>query len=86
VRVVAERCGCRAVVRRLDGLADDVGFGDPGALDVREHNGDGVPGGLQHADEVVDVRTGLGRGRPVVVDNLGDGMLAMSEWERESGS
>jgi hypothetical protein len=70
--VVVERCGCRAVVRGLDGLADYVGFGDPGALGVREDDGDGVAGGLQHADKVVDVRTGLGGGRPVVVDHLGD--------------
>ena len=29
-----------------DGLADEMGFADPGALDVREDNGDGVAEGV----------------------------------------
>lgn len=37
-------------VARGQGLPDDVRFADPGALDVREHDGDGVAGGLEGRD------------------------------------
>lgn len=59
--------GTRAEVGWFHSLADDVGFADPGALRVREADGDGVACRLEAGDERVDVRGGLVRGRPIVV-------------------
>lgn len=49
----------RAVVRWLYGLSDDVSFGDPRALNVRENNGDGVASRLESPDQREDVGRGL---------------------------
>jgi hypothetical protein len=57
----------RAVVGWLYGLADYVGLSDPGALRVREDDGDGVAAVLESPDEGEDVGGGLGGGRTVVV-------------------
>lgn len=59
----------RAVVEGFDGLADHVGFADPGALGVREADGDGVAAGLELADEGVHVGGGVRRRGPVIVDD-----------------
>ena len=61
------RGGRRAVVEGFYGLPDDMGLTDPGALGVRETDGDGVAAGLELADEGVDVRGGMGVGGAVVV-------------------
>lgn len=50
----------RPVVERLDGLADHVRFADPGALGVREADGDDVPGRLELAHEGVHVGRRVG--------------------------
>jgi hypothetical protein len=68
--MVCGRFGWWAVVGGLDSLADDVGFGDPGALGVWEDDGDGVASRFEDMHEVVDVGTGLGRWWAVVVDDL----------------
>lgn len=59
--------GSRAEICWLDGLPDDVCFADPGALRVREDDGDDVPGFLEGFHEGVDVGGGLVGGRSVVV-------------------
>ena len=64
---VVRRRGRRAVVRRSDGFADHVGVADPGALDVREDDGDGVAARLESVDEGEDVGGGLGAWRAVIV-------------------
>ena len=43
----------------LYGFSDEVCFADPGALGVREDDGDGVARGLEGGDEGVDVGGGL---------------------------
>ena len=47
--------GARAKIGRFDGLADYMRFANPGALCVREDDGDGVPCCLEGLDEGVDV-------------------------------
>lgn len=57
----------RTEVSRLDSLADDVRFSDPGALGVWKDDGDGVACGLEVVYEGVHVGRGLVGGRAVVV-------------------
>jgi len=62
--------GAGAEIRRLDGLADYVGFADPRSLGVREDNGDSMAGCLEVLDEGVDVWGRLVGGRTVIIYNL----------------
>src|SRR6266536_4767038 len=66
--VVVERA--RAEIGRFDSLSDDVRFSDPGSLRVRQHDGDGVAGGLESLHQGVDVGRGVVGGRSVVVYHL----------------
>jgi hypothetical protein len=59
----------RTIVRRYDGLANDVGFTNPGTLGVGKHNGDNVTVGLEGVDQREDVGGGLGAWWAIVVDN-----------------
>ena len=47
--------GSRTEIGWLDGLSDDVGFADPGALRVWQDDGDDVAGFLEGFYEGVDV-------------------------------
>jgi hypothetical protein len=60
----------RPEVGRREGLADDVRFADPGALDVWEDDGDSVAGGLEVGDEGMNVGGRLVGGGAVVVSEL----------------
>lgn len=64
--LTVEACA-RAVVQRLDGLADHMGLADPGALGVWEADGDGVAGLLEVVDEAADVGGRVVARRPVIV-------------------
>lgn len=66
--------GAGAEVGGGEAVASEVCFADPGALDVREDDGDGVAVGLERVDEGVDVGGGLLRGGAVVVDYLRGGV------------
>lgn len=59
----------RAIVDGLEGLADHVGLANPRALGVRETDGDDMAGGLEFANEGVDIRRGVRRRRAIVVDH-----------------
>jgi hypothetical protein len=72
-------------VGRGQGLADDVGFADPGALDVRKDDGDGVAGGLEVSDEGVNVGGGLVGGGPVVVGELDGWVVSCGSFGDEEG-
>jgi hypothetical protein len=61
--------GRRAVVQRLDRLADHVCLADPGALRVRQADRDDMAVGLELADERVDVGRRVRGRRAVVVDH-----------------
>ncbi len=51
--------GTRAEVGGFCNLGDEVGFADPGALLVREDDGDGMGGFLKGLDKRVNIGGGL---------------------------
>lgn len=62
--------GSGAEVGGLDGLPDDVGFTDPGALRVWQDDRHGMASGLEILHQRVHVGGGLVGRRPVIVHNL----------------
>ena len=77
--------GARAKICGLCNLGGKVGFADPGALLMREDDGDGVARFLEGVDEGVDVGGGLCAGLDILNPWWGKERLCRLALESESG-
>lgn len=75
--------GAGAEISWFDGLADNVGFADPGALGVWEDDGDDVAVALERLHEGVDIGGGLLGGGTVVVYYLWEVSIGNRDEEAE---
>ena len=77
--------GARAKICGLCDLGGEVGFADPGALLMREDDGDGVARFLEGVDEGVDVGGGLCVGLDILNPWWGKERLCRLKLESEGG-